>query len=135
MLIDRSRVEPIAERIGPDAFRHPTYHAIFTALLESGEEAPIEKLSDSLDADSIELMQEMLGEGEALINLQRTIDDSRTRLHVRDMEERLSEIDRLIPLANDIERESLAKEREKLVIQMRASGKMTFKAFRPGRAR
>jgi len=77
----------------------------------------------------------MLGEGDALINLQRTIDDSITRLHVRDMEERLVEIDSLIPLANDIERESLAKEREKLVIQMRASGKMTFKAFRRGRAR
>jgi hypothetical protein len=70
-----------------------------------------------------------------MINPQRAIDDSITRLHVRDMEERLSEIDRLVPLANDIERETLAKEREKLVIQMRASGKMTFKAFRPGRAR
>ena len=135
MLNDRSRVEPIAERIGPDAFRNPTYRAIFSALLESGEDTPIDKLSESLDAESIELMQEMLGEGEALINLQRTIDDSITRLHVRDMEERLAEIDRLIPLANDIERESLAKEREKLVVQMRASGKMTFKAFRPGRAR
>ena len=135
MLNDRSRVEPIAERIGPDAFRNPAYRAIFSALLESGEEKPIDKLSEALDADSIELMQEMLGEGDALINLQRTIDDSITRLHVRDMEERLAEIDSLIPLANDIERESLAKEREKLVIQMRASGKMTFKAFRRGRAR
>ena len=135
MLHDRSRVEPIAERIGPDAFRYPAYRAIFSALLEAGEETSIDQLSERLDEESLELIQDMLGEGEALINPQRTIDDSITRLNVRDMEERLSEIDRLAPLANDIERESLAKEREKLVIQMRASGKMTYKAFRPGRAR
>jgi triphosphoribosyl-dephospho-CoA synthetase len=67
------------------------------------------------------------------VNAQRTIDDSITRLHVRDMEESLAEIDRLLPLANEEEKESLSKEREKLVVQMRASGKMTFKAFRQGR--
>jgi DNA primase len=135
MVNDRSRVEPIAERIGPDAFRHPVYRRIFSTLLESGEDTRIEQLSEVLDPEAIELIQEMLGEGEALINTQRTIDDSITRLHVRDMEERLAEIDGLVPLANDIEKVELSEEREKLVIQMRASGKMTFKAFRPGRAR
>ena len=66
---------------------------------------------------------------------QRTIDDSITRLHVREMEERLAEIDGLLPLANEIERDALQQERSKLVMQMRASGKMTFKAFRQGRTR
>jgi DNA primase len=135
MVNDRSRVEPIAERIGPDAFRDPVYRAIFSALLDSGEETTLDKLSEALDPESLELIQEMLGEGEALINPQRVIDDSIAKLDVREMEERLAEIDRLLPLANDAERESLATEKEKLVVQMRASGKMSFKAFRPGRAR
>lgn len=135
MVQDRSRVEPIAERIGPDMFRHPEYRAIFSALLEKGEDATMDELAGVLDAEALETMEEMLGEGQAQVNAQRTIDDSITRLHVREMEERLVEIDRLLPLANEAEREALSKEREKLVIQMRASGKMTFKAFRQGRAR
>jgi DNA primase len=135
MVQDRSRVEIIAERIGPDAFHHPVYRAIFSAFLDAGEDATMDELSAVLDAEAIEMIEEMLGEGEAQINVQRTIDDSITRLNVRDMEERLAEIDRLIPIANEMEKETLQQERHKLVIQMRASGKMSFKAFRPGRAR
>ena len=135
MIQDRSRVEPIAERIGPDMFRDSVYRAIFAALLEKGESSTMDELADALDAEALETIEEMIGEGEALVNAQRTIDDSITRLNVRDMEESLAEIDRLLPLANEIERESLSKEREKLVLQMRASGKMAFKAFRQGRAR
>jgi DNA primase len=135
MVQDRSRVEIIAERIGPDAFHHPVYRAIFSAFLDAGEDATIDELSAVLDTEAISVIEEMLGEGEAQLNVQRTIDDSITRLNVRDMEERLAEIDRLIPIANDVEKEALQQERHKLVIQMRASGKMSFKAFRPGRAR
>jgi len=135
MVQDRSRVEIIAERIGPDAFHHPVYRAIFSAFLDAGEDATIDELSAVLDTEAISVIEEMLGEGEAQINVQRTIDDSITRLNVRDMEERLAEIDRLIPIANDVEKEALQQERHKLVVQMRASGKMSFKAFRPGRAR
>lgn len=135
MVQDRSRVEIIAERIGPDAFHHPIYRAIFSAFLDAGEDATIDELAAVLDADAISMIEEMLGEGEAQINVQRTIDDSITRLHVRDMEERVAEIDRLMPIANEMEKELLQQERHKLVVQMRASGKMTFKAFRQGRAR
>ena len=133
MVQDRSRVETIAERIGPETFHHPVYRAIFSALLENGD-ATIDELAGVLDAEALETIEQILGEGEALLNVQRTIDDSITRLHVRDMEENLAAIDRLLPLANEVERETLSKDREKLVIQMRASGKMTFKAFRQGRA-
>jgi hypothetical protein len=135
MVQDKSRVEPIAERIGPDAFHHPLYRELFAAMLETGEEATMDELSAVLEPDAVEVMQEMLGEGEALIDVQRTIDDSITRLHVRDMEDRLAEIDRLLPIASADEKEALQEERGKLVIQMRASGRMTFKAFRSGRAR
>ena len=135
MVQDRSRVEPIAERIGPEAFRDPVYSEIFAALLETEEDATLDDLSAVLEPDAIVLMQEMLGEDGALVNVQRTIDDSITRLHVRDMEERVAEIDRLLPIANEVEKDALQEERAKLVVQMRASGRMTYKAFRPGRTR
>lgn len=135
MLKDRSRVEIIAERVGPDSFRHPGFRAIFAALLRSGGETTLDDLAASLDADSLETAEELLGGDEILMNAERTIDDSITRLRVRDMEDRLAGIDRLLPLANDVERETLQQERQELVVQMRASGKMTFKAFRRGRTR
>jgi DNA primase len=135
MVQERSRVEPIAERIGPDAFRDPVYREIFAALLRTGEDATLDELAEVLEPDAIVLMQEMIGEDGALVNAQRTIDDSITRLHVREMEDRVAEIDRLLPIANDEEKEALQKERVALVSQMRASGRMTYKAFRPGRTR
>jgi hypothetical protein len=135
MLQQRSRVESIAERIGPDSFRHPRYRAIFSALLEAGEEVPFADLASSLDPETLEDAQELLGEGEESKDAQRTIDDSIMKLQVREMEDRLSAIDRLLPLANDSEKAALQDERQKLVVQMRASGKMAYKAFRRGRTR
>jgi DNA primase len=135
MLQQQSRVETIAERIGPDSFHHPVYRAIFAALLEAGDDASIEDLAPSLDPEALEIAEELIAGADGFIDPQRTIDDSITRLHVREMEERLAEIDRLMPIASAHEKEILSEEREKLVLQLRASGKMTFKAFRRGRIR
>lgn len=134
MLQQRSKVESIAERIGPDSFQDDRYRSIFAALLEAGETASLEDLSGVLGPEELELAEDLAGETEALVDLQRTIDDSITKLNVRDMEDRVAEIDGLLPLANDQERDALNDERSKLVIQMRASGKMRFKAF-PRRSR
>jgi hypothetical protein len=134
MLQDRSRVESIAERVGPDSFRHPHYREIFATLLDAGD-STFESLSATLDPDAIETAQDLLGDGPSQMDVQRTIDDSITRLHVREMEDRLSQIDSLLPIANEREKESLQEERQKLVVQMRASGKMAYKAFRRGRSR
>ena len=135
MLQQRSRVESIAERIGPDAFRDSRYRAIFSALLEAGEDASLEELAPALDPESLEIAEELLGAVEAHMDPQRTVDDSITRLNVREMEERLYDIDRMLPLASDREKELLHDERQKLVLQMRASGKMRWKAFRRSRPR
>lgn len=133
MLQERSRVESIAERIGPDAFRDPRLGEIFAALLDSDADVSLDDLSGRLRADSIAIAEELLSDGGAQVDVQRTVDDSLTRLHVRDMEDRLIAIDRLLPLGDDVEKATLNEERHKLVVQMRASGKMAYKAFRRGR--
>ncbi len=135
MLFVRSRVESIAERVGPDSFRHPHFRAIFAALLELGAEASIDELAASLDVDALATAEELLREGGAIMNAPRTIDDCLARLHVRDLEERASEIARLLPLAAEAEKLALQEERDTLVVEMRASGKMSYKAFRRGRSR
>jgi hypothetical protein len=140
MLAQRARVETIAERVGPDSFRDPRYRAIFTALLASGD-ATMDEIAPMLDAEQIEVVESLLEEStaieesDAIVDVQRTIDDSLAKLEVRDMEDRLAELDRLIPLASNSEKDTLDEERKQLVHQMRASGKMSFKAFRRGRAR
>ena len=135
MLAQRSRADAIAERIGPDSFRDSRYRAIFSALLSAGDSATLEEVSATLDPEEIEVIESLVEDPKALVDAQRTIDDSLAQLEVREMEERLAEIDRLIPLASGTEKKTLDEERQKLVLQMRASGKMSFKAFRRGRAR
>ena len=135
MLAQRSRVDTIAERIGPDSFRDSRYRAIFSALLSAGESADIDEITATLDPEEIEVVESLVEDPLALVDPQRTIDDSLAQLEVRDMEDRVSEINRLFPLASEREKQALDEERQKLVLQMRASGKMSFKAFRRRRAR
>jgi len=134
MLQQRSRVESIAERIGPDAFRHPAYKAIFAALLDAGESVTLEEIGKTFDADTLDEAEELLGEGEAGKEAQKTIDDSIAKLNVRDMEERLDEIKGLLPLANPDERAVLEEEQARIVAQTRASGKGSWAVSR-GRTR
>lgn len=133
MLAERWRAESIAERIGPDTFRDERYRAIFTALLSVGGGASLDDLAPKLDAESIEVAEALLEDRAGLIDAQRTIDDSLAQLEVRAMEERLADIDGLLSLASNEEKTALDEERRKLVSLMRASGKMSFKAFRRGR--
>jgi DNA primase len=127
MLQERARVEPIAERLGPEAFHDPDYRAIFAALLEIGESGSMLDLAQLLDEATLTVAQDLLEDGEVLPNLQQTIDDSIMRLAVRDTEERIAEIERLMPLANEEERLALEAEHRNLVKQKRASGRGTFK--------
>jgi DNA primase len=133
MLTQHARVESIAERIGPDTFRDERYRAIFSALLSAGDGASPADLASMLDAEAIEVAETLTEDRGALIDTQRTIDDSLAQLEVRAMEERLAEIDGLLSLASVEEKTALEEERRKLVSLMRASGKMSFKAFRRGR--
>ena len=135
MLQQRTRVESIAERIGPDSFRDPAFKSIFSALLAAGPDVSFESMADSLDAEALETAQELMDGNEDLMDVQRTIDDSIARLDVRELEERVNEIDRLLPLADEQERDGLNEERHKLVLSMRASGKMRWKALGRGRSR
>jgi DNA primase len=132
MLMQRSRVETIAERVGPDSFRDPRYRGIFTALLTLDEAAPMDELGALLDPDQIEIVESLIEDPGALLDVQRTIDDSLAKIQVRDLEDRVAEIERLLPLATDKERIELDKERERLVLQARASGKGSWKALRGG---
>jgi hypothetical protein len=135
MLLQRPYVERIAERIGPDSFHDQLLRSVFEALLEVGETASLEELSAKLDPEAVRLVEEYSQDEKSIIDAARTVDDSITRLHVREIEDRLSVLDRLLPLASAKERDDLADERNKLILQKRGLRKGSYKAVGMGRPR
>jgi hypothetical protein len=61
--------------------------------------------------------------------MRRTIDDSLAALRVREMEARLAEIDRLMPLAAGEEKDVLIVEKIKLRRDVQALGGKRFRHF------
>jgi hypothetical protein len=128
MLQQRPYVERVAERIGPESFHDPLLRSVFVALLEIGESATLEELSAKLDPDAVRLVEEYSQEDGSIVDAARTVDDSITRLHVRDIEDRLAELDGLLPLASAAERNVLADERNKLILQKRGLRRGSYAA-------
>ena len=127
MLQEPAQVEQIAERIGPEAFHDPDYRAIFSGLLGVGDAGSLLDLAAILDEGPLAVAQSLIESGEVLPNVQQTIEDSLVRLMVRDIEKRISEIERLLPLASESERSTLEAEHRTLVMQKRASGRGKFR--------
>jgi hypothetical protein len=65
----------------------------------------MDEIAPMLDAEQIEIVESLLEDATAIVDVQRTIDDSLAKLEVRDLEDRIVELDRLIPLASKSERD------------------------------
>ncbi|MBC7897259.1 MAG: DNA primase [Cytophagaceae bacterium] len=111
MLSERSVIERVAERFGPDSFQEPTYQEIFEHLLLLGESATIEALADGMSPEAIDVMQDLLAEPEAIQHLEKSVEDSLSRLELRQLEERNRAINALIPMAHGDEKDRLMAEK------------------------
>jgi len=144
---DTARVEVIAERIGPESFRDAEYRAIYQALIGAGADATLEDIAAGLNEDAIETVEDLVADkaaqfsgsdeaGRAQMNTGRAIEDSVARLRARDLSDRMTELDRMIPLATSDEKSGLMLEKQTLQQEMKQLGEgssQTFKAFRRGR--
>ena len=122
MLHQRSLVELVSERIGPDVFRDRRYRDIFAALLRLGAEAPVETLAESLDPDALEAMQVLLGEANAHIDRERTVSEALARLRVRELERELRQLDEDLRFASPAEQEQIVARKRKLQEEIVALG-------------
>jgi replicative DNA helicase len=111
MLLDRTVVERVTERCGPDTFQVPEYREIFSALLAHGGEAGVEELAQAMSEDGVRAMQDLLAEPEAIQNLQRTVDDSLASLDERRLKQRNTDITRLLAAATGAEKDQLLAEK------------------------
>jgi DNA primase len=123
-------LEQVVERVGADDFRDPELGRIFAAMVALGADAGPEALAEHLDQDSVEAMQELLDEPGGLDHADETVSGSLALLHERQLAERMSEIDRELPLANSEEKDQLTREKMNLTAELRRLGGRSWKQFR-----
>jgi DNA primase len=135
MLLNRSRVEHVVEKIGEKSFHDDEYRAIFRALIAAGPDSTIEQITANLDEGAIATVEEMLAAGAIHIDAERTINDSLSTLRARDLDMRAAELDRVIPLASGAQKDKLIAEKEAIRKELKDTGRQYYKKFRRTGAR
>jgi DNA primase len=130
MLQQRARVAEIAEKVGLDSFRDRRYRRIFARLLESEEETPVQQLAEGLPVSDVAVIEELLSERGAQIDPQRTVEDSLTAIRVRELDEKMLEIDATLPLARADQKDELMKLKQELRDELNSLRRTRYKAFR-----
>jgi len=128
LLAYRRYVETTAERVGAEAFTDPVYREIFTALSMDPDRA-VDDLAASFEEDTVSVLQQLMDEPVSFDRIEEAIDASINRLVARDIAARMTEIDRLAPLATDSEKDELNREKTRLASELRALGQSRWKAF------
>lgn len=129
LLHHRRYVEAAAERIDPETFADPAYRAIFKQLAVYLPDVPLDEVAAPLDEDATAVMQELIEEPGGMERVEQTIDASINALLSRGIAERLTEIDRLLPLADPDEKDQLIREKRRLATEMQALGRPRWKQF------
>jgi replicative DNA helicase len=112
MLWQRTMVEQIGEKIGPREFRDRGYREIFEALARLGPEATNEEIAAALSDDATQILDVLLAEPDAVLDVERTVHDCLTRLELRALRERNAEIQHLMTAATAPEKDSLVAEKQ-----------------------
>ena len=135
MLLNRSRVEHVVEKVGDKTFHNRQYRAIYRALIAGGPDSTIEDITANLDEDAIATVEEIIAEGPIHIDAERTVNDSLATLRARDLDLRAAELDRIIPLADGAQKDKLIAEKDAIRKELKATGRNYYKNFRRTKAR
>jgi DNA primase len=129
---ERARVEGIAEQIGSDDLTDPLSREIYALLLHSEPDEPLDPsgLSDGAAALLAELQERPIREG---FDVESALRDGVSRVRGTTIEERLAEIDDVITLADDAQKDALISEKVKLNRSLRELGVVRVKGTRQRR--
>lgn len=112
MLTSRALVERITERIGPGEFRDDRYREIFERLAGVGPDAVIGDVAAGLAAPSVTVLETLLEEQGAVIDVERTVTDCLTRLELRRRKELNAKLQRDLMVATPAEADRLIAEKQ-----------------------
>ena len=129
LLHQRRFIDNAAERIGPDMFADRVYRAIFRELTNADHDAPVDQIAAGLDEESTEVLQDLMNENGGIDRAEESIDGSVNQLLSRVIANRLSDIDRLLPLSGAHEKDDLIREKKRLAGEMQALGRQRWKKF------
>jgi len=119
MLRSAAALERILERLGAESFYEPRLREIVETLRDLGSNEHVDQVAERLSAPAVALMDELLSVPDNILNLDRTVEDSLARIEERRLQERNSEIDRLMTLATDDEKTALMTEKRENARQVR----------------
>ena len=99
--------------VGPATFEDVRYRELFETLTRIGADASPEVVVAELSADAALVYDEMLGEPpESFVDLETTYRDTVARLRIRELDKQNDELQRLIPMASEAEKNVLLAEKE-----------------------
>lgn len=120
MLQDRSRVERVAERYGPDGFRDQRYAALFRILLDHSPDANLSDVLAGVPQELGELVESLLAQSGAPADMEFAL----RKLEIRALSDQISEIQEQIKTALPGEKDELmarqtrlARDRQRLLGQ------------------
>ena len=122
--------EQVIERVGVDSFRDPDLRRIFAAMVEHGPDEGFDVLAASLTGDAVVVMQDLLEETGGLEHADEAVAGSLAAIHKGDLARRMEEIDSLMPLAKNDEKDALTQEKVQLRDELRSLGGGPWKQFR-----
>lgn len=122
--------EQVIERVGAESFRDPELRRIFAAMVEHGADAGFDVLAGALTGDAVVVMQDLLEETGGLEHTDEAVAGSLAAIHKGDLARRMEEIDALMPLAANDEKDALTQEKMQLVEQLHSLGGGPWKQFR-----
>ena len=112
MLTSRALVERIVERIGPGEFRDERYREIFERLAAVSPDAVIGDVAAGMSAASQSVLETLLEEQGAVIDVERTVNDCLARLELRTRKEVNARLQRDLMVATPAEADRLIAERQ-----------------------
>jgi DNA primase len=132
LLHQRRFIDFAAERVGADHFADRVYRAIFAELTTHEHDAPADQIAAGLDEEATEVLQELMNENGGIDRAEESIEGSVNSLLSRELANRLSDIDRLLPLAAADEKDDLIREKKRLAAEMQSLGRPRWKKFNSG---
>ena len=112
MLTSRALIERIAERVGPGEFRDERYREIFEKLAATSPDAVIGDVAAGLTSASASVLETLLEEQGAIIDVERTVTDCLTKLELRRRKELNAQIQRDLMVATPAETDRLIAEKQ-----------------------
>ena len=122
--------EQVIERAGEESFRDDDLRELFAAMAVHGADAGPDVLAEHINGDAVVLMQDLLEETGGLEHADEAVAGSLSAMHERNLTERMSEIDRELPIASDAQKDDLTREKMRLTEELRRLGGRWWKKFR-----